>query len=149
LNLFSTDLTGLIVSLEENATLKLLDICGNQFGCTPLLSRLASALTVNQTLETLILDSCDISDDSCSILAEKLPFMKGLKELNLNYNPFLNYGARHLLDGLKSNVNLLSLQVREYRMCWSGSQLRYNDYDEAYKSEYEQMQRLLLVNRDR
>jgi hypothetical protein len=87
-------------------------------------------------LETLILEACDISDDSCNILAEKLPFMKGLKELNLNHNPFYKSGARRLLDGLKANVNLFSLQ----------SEL-YSHLD--YENERHQMQRLLHVNRFR
>jgi Ran GTPase-activating protein (RanGAP) involved in mRNA processing and transport len=149
LDLVATDLGALIASLEKNTTLKLLDISRNQFGSTPLLTRLASALTANQTLETLILESCDISDDSCTVLADKLPYMKGLKDLNLNHNEFYNAGARHLLDGLKANVNLLSLQVGKPKLSMSMGSSPDMDYHEAYKNEYDQMQRLLCVNHDR
>jgi hypothetical protein len=77
--------------------LKLLDMSDNQLGSTPILSRLTSALiTANQTLETLILERSDISDDSCTVLAEKLPSMKGLKDLNIKNhdNRFYHSGAR-------------------------------------------------------
>jgi hypothetical protein len=74
--------------------------------------------------------------------------MKGLKDLNLIENPFYNSGARCLLDGLKANVNLLSLQVgkRNPYRC-HGGQWPYMDYREEYKNKYHQMQSLLRVNR--
>jgi Ran GTPase-activating protein (RanGAP) involved in mRNA processing and transport len=147
LYLVSTDLGALIASLEENVTLKLLDILCNQLDSTPLFTRLASALTANQTLEALILQRCNISNDCCNILAEKLPYMKGLKDLNLNQNPFYNSGARGLLDGLKANVNLLlSLQVEKSSFeCYSCGPLDM-DYHKAYKKEYLQLQSLVHVN---
>jgi hypothetical protein len=148
LDLVGTDLGALIASLEENATLKLLDISTNQLDSTPLFTRLVSALTVNQTLEALILERCDISDDCCTILAEKLPYMKGLKYLNLNMNPFYNSGARRLLDGLKANGNLHSLQVGKSscKACHCCGPLD-KDYDKSYKNEHHQVQSLVHVNR--
>ncbi|XP_072553203.1 ribonuclease inhibitor-like isoform X2 [Salminus brasiliensis] len=64
-------------------------------------------------LETLSLERCSLTEESCSVLASVLRSVNSLKDLNLSENELQDSGVKELSEGLKSEhckLEILSLE---------------------------------------
>ncbi|XP_063049788.1 NACHT, LRR and PYD domains-containing protein 12-like [Engraulis encrasicolus] len=66
--------------------------------------------------EMLLLDSCELSEMSCTTMASVLCKASKVKKLNLSYNKIGDVGVKHLCSGLEnSNCELKSLRELDLR----------------------------------
>jgi Ran GTPase-activating protein (RanGAP) involved in mRNA processing and transport len=114
-NLLVDDLAawGVFMSaLEENSCLQSLDISLNRMDTTSF-SVLGNSLTKNCTLENLAIDSCGMTNEDVSTFASKIPRMTHLRSLSINSNYFNEEGGKAVLEGIKGNSSLWSLEMSE------------------------------------
>ncbi|UJR06617.1 hypothetical protein I4U23_010901 [Adineta vaga] len=73
--------------------------------------KLCQALRRNQSLEDLILNRCQISDDGAKLLDMFLKNNKTLKSCSVRSNSITNQGATILLDAIKNNQTLTTFDI--------------------------------------
>jgi Ran GTPase-activating protein (RanGAP) involved in mRNA processing and transport len=130
-------------SLHDNTTLKKLKIGQNRFNESDM-KMLVAALCVNQSLRSLTLSGCSLTDDDLVILGEKLPEMQGLEDLDLCFNSFGAKGVMALWQGLLSNYKLQRMTL--FNSSWSVGGPE-NFLCDGYAEENERIQELLQRNR--
>ena len=100
----------LAAALRSNATLRRLDVHGNNIGDAGCFA-LADALRCNATLAVLDLGRNKIGDDGAATLAGALRVNASLTVLNLHENCIRDAGAAALADALRVNSALKRLDV--------------------------------------
>lgn len=98
--------------LRVNRGLSKLNISGNAITDEGA-ARIAAALMRNSTLRWLSLRRNDLSNEAAFAFARRLSRMFGLKELIMTKNRIDEAGTTALLHGLRSNVELIYLNVEE------------------------------------
>ncbi|XP_066512860.1 ribonuclease inhibitor-like [Hoplias malabaricus] len=106
--------------LLNNSSLKNLDLSNNDLQDSGVKELCDGLKSEDCKLETLRLNSCDLSDDSCDSLASVLRLGSTLKELDLSNNYLDDSGVKKLCDGLKSE--LCKLETLRLAQCRLGKQ---------------------------
>ncbi|XP_066512908.1 ribonuclease inhibitor-like [Hoplias malabaricus] len=88
--------------LLEKSSLKNLDLSNNDLQDSGVKKLCDGLKSEDCKLETLRLNYCDLSEDSCDSLASVLSSDSTLKELDLSDNDLEDSGVKKLCDGLKS-----------------------------------------------
>jgi hypothetical protein len=101
--------------LIANTSLQYLNLSGSDVGARAT-HKLFSALSINTTLQTLILDGCNCSEDGGEHIGEALPDLHGIMHLSVAECMIGPIGCTRLFLGLMQNRSLQSLNV-------SGNQL--------------------------
>ncbi|XDV28538.1 hypothetical protein PO909_031816 [Leuciscus waleckii] len=84
--------------------LRELNLSGRELGDTRVNQIAALLQDKHCKLNTLMLNNCDLTEKSCSVLATVLSSKTILKELNLNNSRLLNSGVKEICEGLKNPV---------------------------------------------
>ena len=118
MNIRRNEITGVGASyiaeaLRTTRALRKLDLLGNPIDEKGL-QYIAKALTTNTTLTELILENCGlrITEVSGPALTEMLQRNKTLRELDLSRNYKLNNSASFIIEGLKKNTTLKTLNLQ-------------------------------------
>ncbi|KAG0037194.1 hypothetical protein BGZ82_002998 [Podila clonocystis] len=99
------------VVLKVNSTLRELNLSFNLFS-PPAMVALASGMTGNTTLESVILTHCSLSTESAIALSKVLPSATGLQNLGLTNNPDIGVdGYWALASNLVRNRSLKGIQL--------------------------------------
>mmetsp|Transcript_31208 Transcript_31208/g.75060 ORF Transcript_31208/g.75060 Transcript_31208/m.75060 type:complete len:1060 (-) Transcript_31208:100-3279(-) len=98
----------LLASLEFNSTLSFLDISYVELD-DEAMAILSKSLSKNQSLKTLRLESCSISNEGIETFATSMDSMTTLEELDIGLNKFDERGVDALNRGLRQNDSICSL----------------------------------------
>jgi len=104
------DLSAMVGALGSTQTLESLDLGFNQLddGDMPFL---AAALSCNSTIKYVSLRGNKFSNTAISILASKLPSMRGLEQLVMTENNFDGNGTSQLRRSLQLNYSIMRLDL--------------------------------------
>lgn len=97
-----------IQCIQENTSLKYLDICGNHL-TDDMIYALVKCLCKNSTLKTLDVSGCHVTESGIKIFGRYLSDLKGLSILDLSDNEITEEAAISLTNGLENNFVLKSL----------------------------------------
>ncbi|XP_050959176.1 ribonuclease inhibitor-like [Labeo rohita] len=84
--------------------LKELDLSGDKLGDLDGEKLSALLMDSHSKLEKIMLNNCDLTEKSCSVLATVLSSKTNLKEMNLNNSRLLDSGVKEICEGLKNPV---------------------------------------------
>ncbi|XP_050957411.1 ribonuclease inhibitor, partial [Labeo rohita] len=84
--------------------LKELDLSGDKLGDLDGEKLSALLMDSHSKLEKIMLNNCDLTEKSCSVLATVLSSKTILKEMNLNSSHLLDSGVKEICEGLKNPV---------------------------------------------
>ena len=90
-------------SIRSDSSLRLLNISCNLFS-PKVMEEMTTSLQQNKTLETLVMDHCNIDLEQIQCFSRNLPNMLSLRHLSLNGNPFTWYP---ILNGVYQNGKLI------------------------------------------
>ncbi|XP_055010417.1 NLR family CARD domain-containing protein 3-like isoform X2 [Boleophthalmus pectinirostris] len=100
------------VVFAQSSCLKELDLSQNNLGDSGLQLLTEGLQSPHCTLESLRLQCCSLSEQSCGLLSSVLSCSSGLKHLDLSNNDLKDSGVVHLSEGLRSpNCKLQSLSL--------------------------------------
>ncbi|KAL0146856.1 hypothetical protein M9458_057795, partial [Cirrhinus mrigala] len=84
--------------------LKELDLSGDKLGDLEWEKLSALLMDSHSKLEKIMLNNCELTEKSCSVLATVLSSKTILKEMNLNNSRLLDSGVKEICEGLKNPV---------------------------------------------
>ncbi|XP_050958231.1 ribonuclease inhibitor [Labeo rohita] len=84
--------------------LKELDLSGDKLGDLDGEKLSALLMDSHSKLEKIMLNNCELTEKSCSVLATVLSSKTILKEMNLNNSRLLDSGVKEICEGLKNPV---------------------------------------------
>ncbi|KAI2646615.1 Ribonuclease inhibitor [Labeo rohita] len=84
--------------------LKKLDLSGDKLGDLDGEKLSALLMDSHSKLEKIMLNNCELTEKSCSVLATVLSSKTILKEMNLNNSNLLDSGVKEICEGLKNPV---------------------------------------------
>jgi Ran GTPase-activating protein (RanGAP) involved in mRNA processing and transport len=102
-------------ALRVNTRLRVLELGRNTFRQDEI-QTLVQSLSANESLESLSLCGCGLTDDGIVQLSQSLPKLS-LKDLDLSFNDIGRGGATAILEMLPKTLTLRSLSL--YNSCWS------------------------------
>ena len=105
------DLNVLSNALISNTRLVELNLCNNHISDIKDIECLAISLVTNSTLQKLMLNGNEITNDGIKLFSKYIPKMKGLKELWIYDNSFDVVGAECLLHAVTSNFVLEKVYI--------------------------------------
>ena len=110
--LFNTKLTSNLLSsltaaVSINTSLEILELWDEEHD----VGRISKLLTVNKTLQSLVLYNCGISDSVVQSLSSSLLHNNTLTELDLRHNQFTSAGIQYLFHLLTTNNTIKRLYI--------------------------------------
>eukprot|EP01098_Paradermamoeba_levis_P013565 TRINITY_DN6213_c0_g4_i2.p1 TRINITY_DN6213_c0_g4~~TRINITY_DN6213_c0_g4_i2.p1 ORF type:complete len:529 (+),score=108.98 TRINITY_DN6213_c0_g4_i2:171-1757(+) len=111
-------LQDLFEAIKECKSIKVLNISGNNFSTKDdVVIPLVHCLSTNQSLSSLIMNDCFLTDESIAPLLEGLKSIENLTLLDISSNHEITSGSmNHLTELLVSNKNLLYLSLWNTRI---------------------------------
>jgi hypothetical protein len=109
--LTSTGLATICAALQENTTLKALNLSAND--CEDAGDAIAAMLRENHTLKHLDLDECWLSERSIAKICKALESNQALRGLRLVHNELTKPATEALVEALAGNTTLVGLWVGE------------------------------------
>ena len=119
--LTSNLLSSLTAAVSINTSLEILQLGREEI--TEDVGRISKLLTVNKTLQSLVLYNCGISDSGVQSLSSSLLHNNTLTELDLSCNQFTSAGIQYLFHLLTTNNTIKRLQI-DYKHRSSSEQLK-------------------------
>uniref|UniRef100_A0A8C1DS45 NACHT domain-containing protein n=1 Tax=Cyprinus carpio carpio TaxID=630221 RepID=A0A8C1DS45_CYPCA len=125
--------------------LKELDLSGDKLGDLDGEKLSALLMDSHSKLEKIILNNCELTEKSCSVLATVLSSKTILKEMNLNNSRLLDSGVKEICEGLKKPV--CELKILKLSDC-SISEEGYKALSSALRSNPSHLIELDLTGND-
>uniref|UniRef100_A0A8C1EUQ3 NACHT domain-containing protein n=1 Tax=Cyprinus carpio carpio TaxID=630221 RepID=A0A8C1EUQ3_CYPCA len=125
--------------------LKELDLSGDKLGDLDWEKLSALLMDSHSKLEKIILNNCELTEKSCSVLATVLSSKTILKEMNLNNSRLLDSGVKEICEGLKNPV--CELKILKLSDC-SISEEGYKALSSALRSNPSHLIELDLTGND-
>uniref|UniRef100_A0A9J7ZP44 NACHT domain-containing protein n=1 Tax=Cyprinus carpio carpio TaxID=630221 RepID=A0A9J7ZP44_CYPCA len=125
--------------------LKELDLSGDKLGDLDGEKLSALLMDSHSKLEKIILNNCELTEKSCSVLATVLSSKTILKEMNLNNSRLLDSGVKEICEGLKNPV--CELKILKLSDC-SISEEGYKALSSALRSNPSHLIELDLTGND-
>uniref|UniRef100_A0A8C1EXS7 NACHT domain-containing protein n=1 Tax=Cyprinus carpio carpio TaxID=630221 RepID=A0A8C1EXS7_CYPCA len=125
--------------------LKELDLSGDKLGDLDGEKLSALLMDSHSKLEKIILNNCELTEKSCSVLATVLSSKTILKEMNLNNSHLLDSGVKEICEGLKNPV--CELKILKLSDC-SISEEGYKALSSALRSNPSHLIELDLTGND-